>query len=290
MSRGNRKGPIFDDDCDRVLFMATVADVARDYAIEFYAVCLMGNHYHAVLATPRGNLSDAMRQLNGLFTQASNRQHHRTGHLFEGRFRSIVVQRERYLRRVVRYVVRNPVRAGLVTDVRSWPWTTYRMTAGLEPCPAWLTTDWMQWAFEADTLDVAQKRLQEYVNHPRPQRSVDWNDVAFGSRPFIREHVELSRALRIDGRDRVLPRAIPLVTPPSLDALFVADASREARDRIIEIAHVTHGYSLSTISRHLGFHPAMASSLLRRRRRRDRDAPDRRRAAASGGDYSMVPI
>jgi REP element-mobilizing transposase RayT len=284
MSRGNRKGSIFDDDCDRSLFMTAIADVARDYTVEFYAVCLMGNHYHAVLATPRGNLSEAMRQLNGPFTQASNRRHHRTGHLFEGRFRSIVVQRERYLRRVVRYVVRNPVRAGLVADARSWPWTTYRMTAGLESCPSWLTTSWMPWAFEADTLEIAQQRFQEYVNHPRPQRRFDWSDVAFGSRPFIRKHVELSRALRAHDCDRAIPRPVLLVTPPALDALFVADASREARDRMIEIAHVTHGYSLSRISRHLGFHAAMASTELRRRRRRDRRPLDRGRDGADGDD------
>ena len=113
--------------------------------------CLMGNHYHVVGDTPRGNLSDVMRFLNGCYARASNRRHGRTGHLFEGRFRSLVIQRESYLKRVVRYVVLNPVRAHLVTDAAAWPWSTYCATAGLQAPPDWLSVDWLDWAFAAGT-------------------------------------------------------------------------------------------------------------------------------------------
>ena len=116
MSRGNRKSPIFADDDDRHQFIARLAEATVRYGIRCYALCLMNNHYHIVCDSPRGNLSDPMRYLNGVYTQDSNRRHQRTGHVFEGRFRSIVVQRESYLRRVVRYVVVNPVRAGIVAD------------------------------------------------------------------------------------------------------------------------------------------------------------------------------
>lgn len=101
----------------------------------------MPNHYHLVLDTPRGNLSDSMRHIYGVYTQTSNRLHQRTGHVFEGRFKSFVVQRESYLRPVVRYVVLNPVRARLVADVAAWRWSSYRATAPLETAPA--TSVWI---------------------------------------------------------------------------------------------------------------------------------------------------
>ena len=104
----------------------------RATAFRVYAACLMVNHYHIVGETPLGNVAHGMRFLNGVYAQASNRRHRRTGHLFEARYRSLVVQRESYLKRAVRYVVLNPVRARLVTAAAAWPWTTYRATAGLE--------------------------------------------------------------------------------------------------------------------------------------------------------------
>src|SRR5262245_51693176 len=128
MSRGNRKLRIFDDDDERRVFMTTVDRAVWQYGVRVFAWCLMPNHYHLVLETPRGNLSDAMRHINGVYTQATNRLHQRTGHVFEGRFKSFVVQRESYLRRVARYVVLNPVRAHLVSDVADWTWSSYRAT------------------------------------------------------------------------------------------------------------------------------------------------------------------
>jgi REP-associated tyrosine transposase len=109
MSRGNRKGPIFDDVEDRRTFLDVLDQTVRRYDVRCYAFCLMDNHYHAALETPRGNLSDAMKYLNGVYTQSSNRRHVRTGHVFEGRFNSIVVGDQAYLRRLGRYIALNPV-------------------------------------------------------------------------------------------------------------------------------------------------------------------------------------
>jgi putative transposase len=133
MSRGNRKSCIFDTDVDRDRFMRLLADTALAYDARVYAACAMGTHYHLLLDTPRGNLSAMMRQLNAVFSQDSNRLYRRTGHTFEARFHSIVVQRERYLRRVARYVVLNPVKAGLCGDPASCQWTTYRRRPDWSP-------------------------------------------------------------------------------------------------------------------------------------------------------------
>ena len=136
MARGNRKSTIFHDDEDRRQFVQLVGRAARSYDLRIMATCLMGNHYHFIVETPARNLSDAMHFINGVFAQRSNRRHGQTGHVFEGRFRSLIIQQESYLMRAARYVVRNPVRAGLVTDAGAWPWSSYGATAGLERAPS----------------------------------------------------------------------------------------------------------------------------------------------------------
>ena len=113
-ARGDRREDIFDDDQDRQTFLATLEQVINQFNWTCYAWCLMDNHYHLLIQTPDGNLSKGMRQLNGVYTQASNRRHRRVGHLFQGRFKAILVDRDAYLLELARYVVLNPVRAGMV--------------------------------------------------------------------------------------------------------------------------------------------------------------------------------
>jgi putative transposase len=204
MSRGNRKAAIFEDDHDRRCFWNTLSDTAIHYGVRVYGACLLDNHYHALLDTPRDNVSDAMRDLNGLYSQTSNKRHNRSGHTFEARFHSTVVEYEKYLRRAARYVVRNPVKAGCCPDVSEWPWSTYRATAGLEPAPKWLYLDWLPWAFNADSLSGAQVKYRRYVNsRTAAKRELDPNATAFGSKAFERAAKE---RLERNEQDRRLPR------------------------------------------------------------------------------------
>ncbi len=163
MSRGNRKSMIVDDDDDRRMFMNTFSEAASDYQVRIYACCLMGTHYHALLDTPRVNLSEFIRTLNTEYSKGFNRRHERVGHTFEQRFESVVVQREKYLRRVARYIALNPVKARLCRDAADWPWSTHRATAGMDDAPSWLYLDWLRWAFRADVLPDAQRLYQAYV-------------------------------------------------------------------------------------------------------------------------------
>ena len=100
----------------------------------------MDNHYHILIETPDGNLSIGMRQLNGVYTQAFNKSHRRTGHLFQGRYKAILIQKDSHLLEVSRYVVLNPVRARMVEQPRNWKWSSYRATAGKEKPHCCLTT------------------------------------------------------------------------------------------------------------------------------------------------------
>jgi REP element-mobilizing transposase RayT len=127
-----------------------------------YAWCLMDKHYHLLIRTPDGNLSKGMRQLNGVYTQAGNRRHRRVGHLFQGRFKAILVDSDAYLLELSRYVVLNPVRAGMVKTPADWPWSSYRASAGLEPPAPWLAADGVLSQF-AKRRSLAQQRYAQFV-------------------------------------------------------------------------------------------------------------------------------
>ena len=127
-ARGNAGQDIFLDARDSRRFLDLLGEVATRLRWRCFAYCLMTNHYHLVVETPAPNLSHGMRQLNGRYTQAFNFRHQRDGHLFQGRYQAILIDREAYLKEVCRYVVLNPVRAGLAPDARAWRWSSYRAT------------------------------------------------------------------------------------------------------------------------------------------------------------------
>ncbi|MBI3527343.1 MAG: transposase [Betaproteobacteria bacterium] len=140
-ARGDRQEPIFEDDEDRLVFLDRLAKEVLQQGWRLYAFCLMGNHYHLLLDTPEPNLVQGMRRLNGVYTQAFNRRHGRVGHVLQGRYKSILVDRQSYLLELCRYVVLNPVRAGMVATVKDWHWSSYLPTAGAIPCPPWLAAE-----------------------------------------------------------------------------------------------------------------------------------------------------
>ena len=113
-SRGDGREAIFLTEEDKRLFLSVLSEVVRDFNWAVHAYCLMDNHYHFLIETPDGNLSKGMRQLNGVYTQRFNRQHGRVGHVFQGRYKAIIVQKESYLLELARYVVLKPVRARMV--------------------------------------------------------------------------------------------------------------------------------------------------------------------------------
>ena len=149
-ARGNARQDVFLDDADRARFLALLGREIDQQRWRCYAYCLMDNHYHLVIETPEANLSTGMRRLNGVYTQAINRGHDRVGHLFQGRYQSILVEREPYLMELCRYVVLNPVRAGVTARFGDWRWSSYRATGlGAKP-PAWLDAASVLARFDGD--------------------------------------------------------------------------------------------------------------------------------------------
>jgi REP element-mobilizing transposase RayT len=137
-SRGDRREAIFEDDTDRKALLAVLARGLERFDAVAFAYCLKGNHYHFVLQTHQPNLSRLMRHINGVYTQIYNRRHHKVGHLFQGRFKAIVVDRDAYFLEVCRYVDLNPVRAKMVKHPKDWPWSSYRAHAREVEAPDWL--------------------------------------------------------------------------------------------------------------------------------------------------------
>ena len=132
--------PIFLDDADYRQFVYVLGDIVEQFDIQCWNYCLMPNHYHATLQPTRANLSEAIRCLHSHYAQWWNRRHQRIGHVFQGRFKAQIVDRETYLFAVSRYVVLNPVRARLVERPEDWVWSSYRATVGLGHAPSFLST------------------------------------------------------------------------------------------------------------------------------------------------------
>jgi REP-associated tyrosine transposase len=152
-----RKLPIVQDDDDRSTFLTHLGEIVELFGWELTAFCLMTNHYHLVLRTPEPNIAAGMHRLNLIHARAFNTKHGYEGHLFDARYWSGVLETDDYLFEASRYVVLNPVRAGLCQKPGEWPWSSYRQTVGLEPPAEYLSLDWL------DLFDADRRRAQLLV-------------------------------------------------------------------------------------------------------------------------------
>ncbi len=187
-ARGDRQEPIFEDSDDRVAFLELLAKEVGQQGWLLYAFCLMGNHYHLLLETPEPNLVRGMRRLNGVYTQAFNRRHDRAGHVLQGRYKAILVDRDSYLLELCRYVVLNPVRAQMVSGVGEWPWSSYLATAGKMACPDWLAAEKVLGSFSSSDRTQARRAYIRFVAEGLARPS-PWEDlkgqIFLGSESFI---------------------------------------------------------------------------------------------------------
>ena len=260
-SRGNARQDIVADDEDRRTFLRMLAHVVDRYGWLCHAYCLMDNHYHLLIETPQSNLSQGMRQLNGRYTQAYNRRHLRVGHLLQGRFKAILVEKEAHLLELCRYVVLNPVRAKLVSHPRRWMWSSYRTTSGETEAPAWLMTDWVLGQF-GQRRRTAQEKYRVFVadgiEAPCPWEQVQ-GQIYLGGEEFVAMH-------QPGRRIREVPRRQTQTHRPSLRVLFQRGQSRE---RVVHEAYRQHGYRLAEIANHLGVHYATVSRWLKQAEQRN---------------------
>ncbi|MCW8963532.1 MAG: transposase [Gammaproteobacteria bacterium] len=257
-SRGDRQEAVFLDDRDRAGFLAILGQVQTDYNWYIHAYCLMDNHYHLLIETPDGNLSRGMRQLNGRYTQTSNRTHRRVGHVFQGRYKAILVQKETYLLELARYIVLNPVRASMVRTAKDWPWSSYRQTAGYRQAAPWLTTEWLLAAF-GKRLTHAQKKYRQFVaegkNQPSPWEHLR-NQVFLGTEAYVDKLITLISA------NRDLSEIPKSQRRPKPKPLAWYEKQAKTRNQAIALSYASGGYSMKEIGDYFGLHYSRISRIL----------------------------
>ena len=256
-SRGDRREPIVENDGDRVAWVAVLGQTCERFNWRVHAWCLMDNHYHLLLETPEGNLSSGMRHLNGVWSQTFNRRHARVGHVFQGRFKAIIVQREGYLLELARYVVLNPVRARMVADAAEYRWSSYGAMTGQFPPDAaaaspWLETDWLL----AQLSTVRQQAIALYIDHVRAGVGLPsvWQQlqgqVFMGSADFV---AQIQRRLEAAAPTRASLREVPLLQRrPQHQPLVHYQHMAADRNAAMALAFRGGGYTQAQIAQHFG--------------------------------------
>ena len=255
-SRGNAQHEIYLDDEDRLRFLKTFQQVKDRFNWLCYAYCLMPNHYHLLIETVDPTLSRGMRHLNGVYTQTFNQRHRRSGHVFQGRFKAILVERDAYLLELSRYIVLNPVRAKMVQTAKDWPWSSYCATAGVSESTGLVSTDYLLEQFGRDRRR-AQRGYRQFVGQGRglsPWEQVK-GQIYLGSESFI------ASLPKKDDTICEIPKMQRFADRPALDEIFSAGKSVEA----IYQAYRDCGYTQREIAEYLGVHYATISRRIRKR-------------------------
>lgn len=267
-SRGDRQEPVFEGDADRRAFLSLVGETMSRFDAGVLAYCLMDNHYHLVLQTRQGNLSRLMQRLNGVYTQTFNRHHGKAGHLFQGRFKAILVDKDAYLLEVCRYVELNPVRARSVRDPAKWPWSSYRAHVGLAAGAVWLDTA----AVHAQVLGRQpagaadlRRAAAQYTALVAAGKGVKLWDQALSHQIFLggKAFVDRMQARFASGAEHASepPRAQRRKTPKPIEHYL---AHRQGRDYGILLAAREGQYSLTRIAQHAGLSVSRVSRIVSR--------------------------
>jgi len=265
-SRGDRREAIYDDDVDRQAFIDVVALALKRFDACALAFCLMENHYHLVLHTRQPNLSALMHLVNGVYTQAYNRRHAKVGHLFQGRFKAILVDRDAYLLEVCRYVDLNPVRAAMVADPAQWPWSSYQVHTGLVAGLPWLDTS----AVHGYLLgyDVASGRdsalaASRYAALVAQGKDVRLWDEALKGQIYLGDESFMTRMQALLAPEQAAASDVPGIQrrppPMSLEQYF----KHHPRNEAIAQAHIVGGHSMSSIAKAVGLSVSRVSRIVR---------------------------
>jgi len=258
-SRGDRQEAIYEGDADRQQWLDILSKICERYNWRVHAYCLMDNHYHILLETADGNLSKGMRQLNGVYTQYFNRQHNRVGHVYQGRYKAILVEKDSYLLELSRYVVLNPIRAGMIKNMDEWHWSSYLVTIGKLQPPDWLEVDWLlsQFGFQRNR---ARCRYIDFVQEGIGLPPV-WDNlrhqIYMGSDEFIDKHQGLiSQKQDLDDIPALQKRATP-------KPISYYQKKYKNESQAITQAFISGGHTLKTIGDYYGKHYTTISRIVK---------------------------
>lgn len=258
-SRGDRREDIFLCDDDRVEWLEVLGTVCSRFNWVVHAYCQMTNHYHLLVETVDGNLSRGMRQLNGAYTQSFNRSHGMVGHLFQGRYKSILVQKETYLLELTRYVVLNPLRANMVESLEDWRWSSYPFVTGQEAPPPWLDTDWLLGQFGTQRGEAIRSYRQFVMagkGLPSPLEKTR-HQLLLGDDAFAECHRQAKAAEQLREVSKAHRRSIAL----TLEEYWVQHGNR---DEAMARAYLSGAYTMAEIGQYFGVHYMTVSRAVRK--------------------------
>ena len=230
MSRGIERRNIFDDSRDRRTFLGLLEKVGRRHQWQCLAYCLLDNHYHLIVRTPLPNLSRGMQVLNSGYAASFNARRERVGHLFQGRFRSVLIRSPDHLLTALRYVVRNPVAAGFCRRPTDWPWSSYRATLS-DRAPSLVSAELTLACFGRD--GERRERFERFVGD---------------------DELELFEREEACAFDFPTEPTGPDASRPPVEAVLAANPG----DAGIDVAYHDHAYSLRQIASALGCSRSLA--------------------------------
>lgn len=249
MARGNWRQPIFLDDSDRREFMHIFSEVISRFCWRCLTYCLMGNHYHLVVCTEQPNLSEGMRQLNGIYAQRFNKRHDNCGHVFQGRFVSVLVRSNTYIRELARYIALNPVRAGVCRCPEKWRWSAHKQLIGTDSDGPVNDRDLLE-NFGSD-LNRARESYRQFVEGDPEGWSPETEAAVVGRIPLGVGRLYKTTSKFSHGQvwlDR--PPLNKVIEGRDLDDAFVT-------------AHLEYGYSMRQVAAALGCHHSTISRRLK---------------------------
>jgi putative transposase len=258
-SRGDRREDIYSNDEDRDKWLEILAHTCERFNWRCHAYCLMDNHYHIIIETAEENLSKGMRQLNGVYTQYFNRRHSRVGHVFQGRYKAILVEQDAYLLELSRYVVLNPLRAQMIKNIDTWKWSSYKSTIGVVASPPWLEVDWILAQFSKQR----KRAIGKYINFVREGVGLPsiWpnlqNQIFLGTEKFINKQQKL-----IASRESLneVPHLQKRILPKPLSYY---DEKHKDQKRAITEAYLTGGYTLKELGEYFDKHYSTISRIVK---------------------------
>ena len=254
-TRGNEQKDVFWSKADREKFLVYLASAVTRYEAVIHAYCLMSNHYYLLLETPTGNLTEIMHHINGAYTTYFNVKRKRFGHLFQGRYKALLVEADAYLAQLSRYIHLNPVRARIVARPEGYAWSSYRSYIGSAQSPPWLKTSFILGGFRAEA-DGAKKRYRAFVEdlldkeYDNPLKEA-FGSLILGSTAFREMITEQHLDFHQSARD--VPALSLFVSRPSLEAIVNAvtealgSQPKIARQASVYLCHRYSGEKLRDI-------------------------------------------
>ena len=259
ISRGNEKSNIYRDKNDRKNFIDILRALVKRFQWKIHTYCLMDNHYHLLLETPLPNLSAGMRQLNGIYTQRFNRKWNRVGHLYQGRFKSYIIDKDSYLLELCRYIVLNPLQDGKVKNIEDWEWSSYHTLGGFNSSRDVVFTDTI-WSYFSNKVNKAQKQFRDFIyagiGKDDNIHSKARGGFILGGEDFTKTLVQMLKTKKLDE----IKNEVRYPDRPEMDKIF----NNKSRNEGIGIAINQWGYGLQEVGGYVNLHYSTISRIAKK--------------------------